>query len=194
MKLVILDRDGVINRDSPDYVKSPDEWQPYPGSLEAISRLHRNHYRVIVATNQSGISRNLLDLSMLHRIHQKMIAMVNEKGGQIDAVFFCPHRPEDLCLCRKPQPGLLLEASSRLGVSLAGVPFVGDKTSDLAAARAVNALPILIQRTRPADPREARHEEALTYSDLAPFVEDLLAGVHEQRMAALANTPIIAPG
>ena len=143
MKLVILDRDGVINRDSPDYVKSPDEWQPYPGSLEAISRLHRNHYRVIVATNQSGISRNLLDLSMLHRIHQKMIAMVNEKGGQIDAVFFCPHRPEDLCSCRKPQPGLLLEASSRLGVSLAGVPFVGDKASDLAAARAVNALPIL---------------------------------------------------
>jgi len=100
LKLVILDRDGVINRDSPDYVKSPDEWQPYPGSLEAISRLHRNHYRVIVATNQSGISRNLFDLSMLHRIHQKMITMVNEKGGQIDAVFFCPHRPEDLCLCR----------------------------------------------------------------------------------------------
>ena len=188
MKLVILDRDGVINR------KSPDEWQPYPGSLEAISRLHRNHYRVIVATNQSGISRNLLDLSMLHRIHQKMIAMVNEKGGQIDAVFFCPHQPEDLCSCRKPQPGLLLEASSRLGVSLAGVPFAGDKASDLAAARAVNALPILIQRTRPAGQREARHEEALTYSDLAPFVEDLLAGVHEQRMAALANTPIIAPG
>ena len=194
MKLVILDRDGVINRASPNYVKSPEEWQPYPGSLEAISRLHRNHYRVIVATNQSGISRNLLDLSMLHRIHQKMIAMVNEKGGQIDAVFFCPHRPEDLCSCRKPQPGLLLEASSRLGVSLAGVPFVGDKARDLAAARAVNALPILIQRTRPAGQREARHEEALTYSDLAPFVEDLLAGVHEQRMAALANTPIIAPG
>ncbi len=191
---MILDRDGVINRDSPDYVKSPDEWQPYPGSLEAISRLHRNHYRVVVATNQSGISRNLLDLSMLHRIHQKMIAMVNEKGGQIDAVFFCPHRPEDLCSCRKPQPGLLLEASSRLGVSLAGVPFVGDKASDLAAARAVNALPILIQRTRPAGQREARHEEALTYSDLAPFVEDLLAGVHEHRMAALANAPIIAPG
>ena len=194
MKLVILDRDGVINRDSPDYVKSPDEWQPYPGSLEAISRLHRNHYRVIVATNQSGISRNLFDLSMLHRIHQKMATMVNEKGGQIDAVFFCPHRPEDLCLCRKPQPGLLLEASIRLGVSLAGVPFVGDKTSDLAAARAVNALPILIQRTRPANPRDARHEEALTYSDLAPFVDDLLAGAHEQRMAALATAPIIAPG
>ena len=193
MKLVILDRDGVINRDSPDYIKSPDEWQPYPGSLEAISRLHRNHYRVIVATNQSGISRNLLDLSMLHRIHQKMIAMVNEKGGQIDAVFFCPHRPEDLCSCRKPQPGLLLEASSRLNVSLAGVPFVGDKASDLAAARAVNALPILIQRSRSMDQREAHHEEALTYSNLAPFVEDLLAGVHEQRITALANTPIIAP-
>ena len=194
MKLVLLDRDGVINRDSPDYVKSPDEWQPYPGSLEAISRLHRNHYRVIVATNQSGISRNLLDLSMLHRIHQKMIAMVNEKGGQIDAVFFCPHRPEDLCSCRKPQPGLLLEASSRLGVSLAGVPFVGDQASDLDAARAVNALPILIQRTRPAGQREARHEEALTYSDLAHFVDDLLAGAHEQGMAALATAPIIAPG
>ena len=194
MKLVILDRDGVINRDSPDYIKSPDEWQPYPGSLEAISRLHRNHYRVIVATNQSGISRNLFDLSMLHRIHQKMSAMVNEKGGQIDAVFFCPHRPEDLCSCRKPQPGLLLEASSRLGVSLAGVPFVGDKASDLAAARAVNALPILIQHARPPDPREAHHEEALTYSNLAPFVDDLLAGAHEQRMSALANTSIIAPG
>ena len=193
MKLVILDRDGVINRDSPEYVKSPDEWQPYPGSLEAISRLHRNHYRVIVATNQSGISRNLFSLSMLHRIHQKMIAMVNEKGGQIDAVFFCPHRPEDLCSCRKPQPGLLLEASSRLNVSLAGVPFVGDKASDLAAARAVNALPILIQRSRSMDQREAHHEEALIYSNLAPFVEDLLAGVHEQRITALANTPIIAP-
>ncbi|MCH2491957.1 MAG: D-glycero-beta-D-manno-heptose 1,7-bisphosphate 7-phosphatase [Gammaproteobacteria bacterium] len=192
MKLVILDRDGVINRDSPDYVKSPDEWQPYPDSLEAISRLHRNHYRVIVATNQSGISRNLFDLTMLHRIHQKMITMVNEKGGQIDAVFFCPHQPEDLCSCRKPQPGLLLEAASRLGVSLAGVPFVGDKASDLAAANAVSALPILIQRTRPTGQQKAFHEGGLSYTHLAAFVDDLLAGVYEQRMAALANTPIIA--
>ena len=187
MKLVILDRDGVINQDSSDYIVNPEAWQPCPGALEAIARLHRSHYRVIVATNQSGLARGLFDVDMLHRIHHKMIAQVNEKGGQIEAIFFCPHHPEDGCQCRKPRPGLLLEAASRLGISLAGIPFVGDKESDLAAARAVNALPVLVRGATPDDEARSRHESSLTYDDLASFVGDLLAGVHTRRMAELAQ-------
>ena len=108
MKLVILDRDGVINHDSDDYIKSPEEWVPIPGSLEAIARLHREGYKVIVATNQSGVGRGLFDMDTLGRIHARMLEAVRAKGGEIDAIFFCPHTPEDNCGCRKPQPGLAL--------------------------------------------------------------------------------------
>ncbi len=182
MTLVILDRDGVINFDSKDYIKSPDEWQPIPGSLEAIARLCRANFQVILATNQSGIGRGLFDVETLNQIHQKMIAQVQEKGGKIDAIFFCPHIPEAHCICRKPKPGLLLEASNRLRLPLAGIPSVGDSDADVGAALAVGAQPVLVRSgdgrathaarlTRNQEPASA---QVSVYADLAAFVVALL--------------------
>lgn len=145
MQLVILDRDGVINEDSDDYIKSPEEWQPIPGSLAAIARLHRAGWRVIVATNQSGVARGLFSIDTLMRIHEKMYRAVSDAGGLIDAVFFCPHHPDDDCRCRKPRPGLLLDIASRLRIDLSGVPLIGDSLRDLEAARAAGATPLLVR-------------------------------------------------
>ena len=145
MPFVILDRDGVINVESKNYIKSPDEWEAIPGSLEAIARLHRAGIRVVIATNQSGIERGLFDISTLNRIHKKMIRQARDWGGKIDAIFFCPHAPETRCDCRKPKPGLLLEASGRLGEPLSDTPFVGDSVSDITAARSAGARPILVK-------------------------------------------------
>lgn len=145
MKLVILDRDGVINEDSEEFIKTPDEWIPLPGSLEAIAQLTNAGWRVIVATNQSGIARKLFDIDTLNAIHDKMYNMVNEYGGVIEAVFFCPHGPKDHCECRKPKPGMLEEISQRLRVDLEGVPVIGDSLRDLQAARAVSAQPVLVR-------------------------------------------------
>ncbi|MFZ1325290.1 MAG: D-glycero-beta-D-manno-heptose 1,7-bisphosphate 7-phosphatase [Candidatus Contendobacter sp.] len=144
MKLIILDRDGVINEDSDAYIKSPDEWKPLSGSLEAIARLNRAGYRVVVATNQSGIGRGLLNLETLNRIHSKMQRMVQEAGGLIDAVFFCPDTDEANPY-RKPHPGMLLEIGRRLHCDLRGVPVVGDSVRDIRAARAANAWPLLVK-------------------------------------------------
>jgi len=145
MRLVILDRDGVINEDSEEFIKSPSEWKPIRGSLEAIARLHRAGWRVIVATNQSGIARGLLDLDTLARIHQTMHQRVSASGGLIDAVFFCPHGPDDNCQCRKPKPGMFHDIASRLRIDLAGVPAIGDSLRDLQAAAAVGARPLLVK-------------------------------------------------
>ncbi len=145
MQLVILDRDGVINQDSDGYVKSPAEWHPIPGSLDAIARLSRAGYRVVVATNQSGIGRGLFDVETLNAIHDRMKGQLAELGGSIDAIFFCPHRPEDDCACRKPKPGLLLEIASRLRVPLTGVPAIGDSLRDVESAVAAGARPILVR-------------------------------------------------
>lgn len=144
MRLVILDRDGVINEDSDAYIKSPEEWIPIPGSLEAIARLNRADYRVIVATNQSGIARGLFTLDTLNRIHEKMNRALADIGASLDAVFYCPHGPEDQCACRKPLPGLLHDIERRLNVSLQGVPAIGDSMRDLQAAVTVGAAPILV--------------------------------------------------
>lgn len=144
MAVVILDRDGVINRERPDFIKSPEEWQPLPGSLEAIARLCAAGYRVAVATNQSGIGRGIFDLSDLEAIHGKMLAAVTAEGGKISALEFCPHRPEDGCDCRKPRSGLLRRIATQLGTGLAGVPCIGDSARDLEAAEAVGARPILV--------------------------------------------------
>ena len=184
MALVILDRDGVINFDSEDYIKSPDEWRPIPGSLEAIARLCRANFRVVLATNQSGIGRGLLDVDMLNQIHQKMITQVQEKGGKIDAIFFCPHAPKDHCSCRKPEPGLLLEASKRLRVPLTGIPFVGDSQTDVEAAQAVGAQPILVKTGNGhatyeawlAGKQEHTFGHVSVYTDLAACVVALLNG------------------
>jgi D-glycero-D-manno-heptose 1,7-bisphosphate phosphatase len=144
MKLVILDRDGVINLDSEQYIKSPEEWTPIAGSLEAIARFTQSGFRVVVATNQSGVGRRLFDMATLNAVHDKMHKAVNQMGGRIDAVFFCPHAQNAGCACRKPQPGMLLEIGARFNVALAGVPAIGDSMRDLQAASAVGALPILV--------------------------------------------------
>jgi D-glycero-D-manno-heptose 1,7-bisphosphate phosphatase len=144
MKLVILDRDGVINLDSDQYIKSPEEWKPIAGSLEAIARFTQAGFRVVVATNQSGLGRGLFDMATLNAMHDKMHKAVNQLGGRIDAVFFCPHAQDTGCACRKPKPGMLLEIAERFNVPLAGVPAIGDSLRDLEAARAAGARPVLV--------------------------------------------------
>jgi len=178
MKLVILDRDGVINHDSDAYIKSPDEWRPIAGSLEAIARLTREGYRVVVATNQSGVARGLFDMDTLGKIHAKMVEAVRAKGGEIDSIFFCPHGPDDGCRCRKPAPGLYEEIADRLKVSLEGVYAVGDSERDIVSARAVAARPVLV-RTGKGE-RTLRKHKSLdgvpVFPDLAAFVDGLLTG------------------
>ena len=144
MKLVILDRDGVINHDSEQYIKSPDEWKPIAGSLEAIARLTQAGYQVVVATNQSGLGRGLFDMAALNAMHDKMHKAVNHLGGRIVAVFFCPHAQDTGCTCRKPKPGMLLEIAERFNVALADVPAIGDSLRDLQAASAAGARPVLV--------------------------------------------------
>jgi histidinol-phosphate phosphatase family protein len=131
MKLVILDRDGTINHEREDYIKSPEEWVPLPGALEAIARLNHAGWHVVVATNQSGIGRGLFDMVALNAMHAKMNQMLAKVGGRVEAVFFCPHTPEDHCTCRKPMPGLFQMIGQRFGRSLDGVPMVGDLPRDV---------------------------------------------------------------
>jgi D-glycero-D-manno-heptose 1,7-bisphosphate phosphatase len=155
MKLVILDRDGVINYDSDEYIKNPDEWRPIPGSLEAIAKLTQSGWRVVVATNQSGVGRGRFDMETLNAIHAKMHKAVNQAGGRIEAVFYCPDLPESGSACRKPSPGMFLAIGERFNVALERVPAVGDSLHDLQAAAAVKAQPILVltgkgERTRAA--------------------------------------------
>jgi D-glycero-D-manno-heptose 1,7-bisphosphate phosphatase len=145
MKLVILDRDGVINFDSDQYVKSADEWRPIPGSLEAIARLNQAGYKIVVATNQSGVGRGLFVMDSLNAIHEKMHKALAGVGGRLDAIFFCPHTNHDNCECRKPKAGMFREIASRFNVDLTGVPAVGDSLRDLQAAIAVGASPILVR-------------------------------------------------
>jgi D-glycero-D-manno-heptose 1,7-bisphosphate phosphatase len=144
MKLIILDQAGVINQSSDTFIKTPDEWKPIPGSLEAIGRLTHAGYRVVIATNQSGIGRGLLDMATYNAINDKMYKAVNQMGGRIDAIFFCPHTSADQCNCRKPATGMLEEIVQRYGVTLKTVPIIGDSLKDLQAAAAVDAIPILV--------------------------------------------------
>jgi D-glycero-D-manno-heptose 1,7-bisphosphate phosphatase len=145
MKLVILDRDGVINHDSDKFIKSPDEWKPIVGSLDAIAQLNQAGYRVVVASNQSGIGRGLFDMAMLNAIHAKMHKALAQAGGRLDAIFFCPHPADSSCDCRKPRDGLFREIGRRYHMDLKGVPAVGDALRDMEAARAAGALPILVK-------------------------------------------------
>ena len=176
MKLVILDRDGTINHDSEQYIKSPAEWKPIKGSLEAIAQLTQSGYRVVVATNQSGISRGLFDMATLNAIHDAMHKAVAVAGGRIDAVFFCPHAADANCECRKPNPGMLLEIGRRLNVALAGVPVVGDGLRDLQSAAAAGAQPVLVLtgKGRRTQKEGGLPEGTRTFSDLGAFVADLL--------------------
>jgi len=145
IKLVILDRDGVINHDSDQYIKTPDEWVPIAGSLEAIALLNQSGYHVVVASNQSGIGRGLFDMSALNAMHTKLHRALAHIGGHIDAIFFCPHAADDGCSCRKPKPGLFHQIAERFATDLHGVPAVGDSTRDLEAAASVGCLPLLVR-------------------------------------------------
>ena len=176
MKLVILDRDGVINHDSDSYIKSPDEWRPIPGSLEAITRLNQAGYHVVLATNQSGVGRGLFEVSTLNAIHDKMHRALSQIGGRIDAIFFCPHAQEADCNCRKPKAGLLEEIAKRFNVDLKGVPAVGDSLRDLTAFAVVGATPILVLTGKG---EKTRHEGQLPagtqiFANLAEAVQSIV--------------------
>ncbi len=172
MKLVILDRDGVINHDSDQFIKNPEEWQPIPGSLEAIARLNQAGYRVVVATNQSGIGRGLFDMPTLNAIHDKLHKSLAQVGGRIDAIFFCPHTSESNCACRKPRGGMLEEIAARYGISLKGVPAVGDSLRDLEAAARLGAQPYLVLTGKGAktQAKGGLPQGTLIYPDLAAVV------------------------
>lgn len=144
MKLIVLDRDGVINYDSANFIKNPGEWRPLPGSLNAISRLNQAGFHVIIATNQSGIGRGIFDMAALNAIHDKMHKALAQAGGRVDAIFFCPHAADDHCGCRKPKTGMFEDIAHRLNTSLAGVPMVGDSIRDMEAAAAIRASPLLV--------------------------------------------------
>lgn len=177
--LIILDRDGVINQDSDAYIRSPKQWQPIQGSIEAIAKLKRAGYLVSVATNQSGIARGLFDLTALNAMHDKMHELVHEAGGQIDALMICPHSPDDHCNCRKPKPGLLLQISAKLHVPLERAYLVGDSLKDLQAAEAAGAKPVLVKTGKGEITlgQIANHQLSSTpvFDDLAQFVDRLLA-------------------
>jgi D-glycero-D-manno-heptose 1,7-bisphosphate phosphatase len=178
MKLIILDRDGVINQDSDAFIKSAEEWQPIPNSIEAIASLSQAGFRVVVATNQSGLARGYFTLEVLHKIHQKMLNAVEAAGGHIDAILFCPHGADDQCICRKPKAGMFHEIAQRLGIKLHGIPAIGDSLRDLQAAQAADATPILV-RTGKGEKTVTQIigtelENIAVYDDLAQAVQVIL--------------------
>ncbi len=169
MKVVILSRDGLINRPLPDGVQQPDQWQPMPGSLEALARLQREGYRVVIATVQPGVANGAPRMEMLNRIHVRMLEAVRNKGGQIDAVFVCPHAANDLCRCRPPAPGLYEQIGDRLKINLAGVFAVCVNEDEAAAAQAAGARPVIVSSTDKQAPNSISR-----FASLADFVEDLV--------------------
>ena len=178
-KLIILDRDGVINEDSDDYIKSADEWIPVPGSLEAIGRLTQAGYKIAVVTNQSGIARGYYDLATLEAMHEKMRRLAAGFGGKIHKIVYCPHAPGDDCDCRKPKPGMLHQIADYFDTSLHGIVMVGDTPTDIQAARAVGATPVLV-RTGKGERTLANPALAETlagvpvYADLSALTDELL--------------------
>ena len=176
MKLVILDRDGVINHDSKQFIKSPAEWRPIPGSIDAIAKLSQAGYRVIIATNQSGIGRGLFDMDTLNAIHEKMHRTVQQAGGRIDAIFYCPHAIEADCQCRKPRTGMFERIARCFNVDLVGTPSVGDSLRDLQAAAAVGARPMLVftGKGTQTQAEDCLPEGTQVFPDLATAAEEIL--------------------
>ncbi|WP_265947547.1 D-glycero-beta-D-manno-heptose 1,7-bisphosphate 7-phosphatase [Dechloromonas sp. A34] len=176
MKLVILDRDGVINFDSAQFIKSPAEWKPIPGSLEAIARLNQAGYRVVVATNQSGVGRGLFDMDTLNHIHEKMHKALFAVGARIDAIFYCPHAADSACECRKPKPGMFKRISQTLNIDLVGVPAIGDSLRDLQAGAAVGCKPILVLTGKGEKTKKEGNlpEGTREFADLAQAVDWIL--------------------
>ncbi len=182
MKLVIFGRDGILNRYRDDHVKSPEEWEPVPGALEAVARLNHAGWHAVVATNQAGIGRGMIDIASVNAVHVHMNQQAQAEGARFDAVFFCPHTPEEGCDCRKPQPGLMLDIGRRYGVDLDEVPMVSDSLRDLQAAQAAGCEPHLVRTGRSANLDEAQCRHILQqvpgtriHSSLGAFANHLLA-------------------
>jgi D-glycero-D-manno-heptose 1,7-bisphosphate phosphatase len=177
-RVIVLDRDGVINHDSDQFIKAPDEWRPIPGSLEAVARLNHAGFRVVVATNQSGVGRGLVDIATLNAIHERMHKALAQVGGRIDAIFYCPHTADSQCECRKPKPGMLEEIGRRFNVDMTGIPCIGDSPRDLAAAQAVGAQPMLVLTGKGEKTlRDGGFpKNTVIFPDLAFAVAALLAG------------------
>ena len=175
-KLVILDRDGVINYDSAQFIKSPAEWRPIPGSLEAIARLNQSGYKVVVATNQSGVGRGLFDMETLNSIHTKMHKELFALGGRIDAIFYCPHPADSKCDCRKPKPGMFKRIAETFNANLNGVPAVGDSLRDLQASAVLGCQPILVRTGKGEKTAEDDNlpDGTLIFADLAAAVDWIL--------------------
>ena len=176
MKIVILDRDGVINFDSDNFIKSPAEWKPIPGSLEAIARLSQAGFHVVVASNQSGIDRGLFDMDTLNAIHDKMYRAVKAVGGRIDAIFYCPHSADSNCNCRKPKPGMFERIAGCFNIDLANAYAVGDSLRDLQAAATSGAKPVLVLsgKGKATQAEGGMPEGTLVFDDLAAVVEHIL--------------------
>ncbi len=178
-KLVILDRDGTINHDRDDYVKSVQEWQPLPGAIEAISKMNHAGWHVVVASNQSGLGRGLFDVDTLNAMHSKMNKLLAAEGGRIDAVFYCPHTPEDKCNCRKPLSGLFIQIGERYGIDLKGVPAVGDSLRDLQACEQAGCNPHLVltgkgEQYRYVEIPDHFPKKTVVHKDLLAFADWLL--------------------
>ncbi len=177
MKLVVLDRDGVINFDSVHFIKNTNEWIPIPGSLEAIALLNQSGYRVAIATNQSGISRGLFDMGTLNAIHDKMNKALGQHGGRIDAIFYCPHSAEDNCTCRKPKPGMMEEIGRRFSQDMKGVSIVGDALRDLQAGAVLGMQPMLVRTGKGEETLAVGGlpEGTLVFADLAEAVQHIIS-------------------
>lgn len=174
-RIIILDRDGVINVDSDNYIKTPDEWVAIPGSVEAIAKLYQNGYKVFIATNQSGLARGLFSEKTLAAIHQKMFDMLDQSGGKIEKVFYCPHHPDEQCQCRKPNTGLLKQIADYTNHDLQSCAFVGDSIKDIQAAQRFGCTPIFINNGK-HDSKELKDylDKVTMYPSLRKFVEELL--------------------
>lgn len=184
IKLVILDRDGTINQDSDDYVKSADEWKPLPGALEAIARMNQAGWHVVVASNQSGLGRGMYEVSDLNAMHAKMHQLLAAVGGRIDTVFYCPHTPMDQCNCRKPAPGLFEQIADRYGMDLHNVPTVGDTARDLVAGMALGCEPHLVLTGKGAAFKgrslpDSFPAQTRVHNDLSAFADFLLSREEE---------------
>lgn len=184
-KLVILGRDGILNQYREDHVKEPSEWTPVPGAMEAVARLNHAGWHVVIATNQAGIGRGMIDMASLNAVHAHMMRTLALQGGRLDAVFLCPHTPEDHCDCRKPLPGLMLDIGRRYGVDLTQVPLVGDTPRDMLAARAAGCQPHLLRSGRGALLDDAQLQQLLAqvpglqvHDDLSAFADYLLQREH----------------
>jgi len=180
MKLIVIDRDGTLNQDPEDFIRTPDDWVPLPGALEAVARLNHAGWRVVVASNQSGLGRGLFDVATLNAVHARMHKMLGAVGGRVEAVFFCPHAPEDDCDCRKPAPGLFHQIATRMGTPLAQILAVGDSVRDAQAAAAAGCQPHLVLTGQSALHRDGSLPSGLpdgvaVHQDLSAFADAVLA-------------------